>query len=191
MEAASLSTSSSLLRQVQRNAPQAWDRFAALYVPLVYAWTQCLGLQPHDAADVCQNVFVSVMRGLPAFRLEAAGGGLRAWLRTITKHAVIDWHRKQGREPPAQQLLAWDDLAEASSQSHSAEDIGRNLLVQRATEQLKTEFEPQTWQSFWQLCVEGRSAAEIAAERQVSVWAIYKAKARVLARFRELLGDYE
>lgn len=176
---------------MQQNAPHAWDHFAALYVPLVYSWIQSLGLQPHDAADVCQNVFVSVMRGLPAFRLESTGGGLRAWLRTITRHAVIDWHRKQGRAVPAQQLLVWDDIAGGGSPSHSAEAMGRDLLVQRAVEQLQTEFEPQTWQSFWQLCVEGRAAVEIAAERQVSVWAIYKAKARVLARFRELLGDYE
>jgi RNA polymerase sigma-70 factor, ECF subfamily len=187
------STSRSLVRRVQQGDALAWQRFATIYVPIVYQWTRCGGLQASDALDIVQNVFLSVVRALPAFRHQESGQGLRAWLRTITKNAVIDWHRARGRQLP---LLSgdhpqWDNLlADDSALVDSPPADERTLLVLQAAEILRNEFEPATWDMFWQLTVEGRSAEQIAAARAVSTWAVYKAKARILGRFRELIGEF-
>jgi DNA-directed RNA polymerase specialized sigma24 family protein len=45
----------------------AWQRFADLYVPLVYDWMRRAGLRPSDALDVTQNVFLSVARSQGGF----------------------------------------------------------------------------------------------------------------------------
>jgi hypothetical protein len=42
---------------------------------------------------------------------------------------------------------------------------------------------------FWEITAAGRSADDIATSRGVSLWAVYKAKARVLNRLKSLLSD--
>lgn len=193
MELTSPSTSKSLVRRVQQGDALAWQRFATIYVPVVYHWTSRAGLQTSDVLDIVQNVFLSVVRALPAFRFQQPGQGLRAWLRTITKNCVIDWHRARGRQLP--HLPAdhpqWNSLLSDGAESAEAAPADeRGLLVRQAAEILRGEFESATWEMFWQLAVEGLSAEQIAAARGVSVWAVYKAKSRILSRFRELIGEF-
>jgi len=40
-----LSTSTSLIRQVRDNEPQAWERLSTLYASMVFAWCRASGLQ--------------------------------------------------------------------------------------------------------------------------------------------------
>jgi RNA polymerase sigma-70 factor, ECF subfamily len=191
VEASAGSSSTSLARQVVRGDAQAWERFANLYVPVVYGWAMQSGLQASDALDVCQNVFLSVLRSLPTFRSDEPGQGLRAWLRTITRNAVVDLRRKQGRQPPLldDATAIADPLGAESTDGESLPASERSLLVARAAEIVQRELDPSTWEMFWQLSIEGRAVKEIAASRGLSVWAVYKARLRVLARFQELLAD--
>ena len=47
----------------------------------------------------------------------------------------------------------------------------------------------RTWKAFWRSAVEGDRPADVAADLGVSVWAVYKARSRVLQRVRtELEG---
>ena len=52
----------------------------------------------------------------------------------------------------------------------------------RATELVRSEFEPTTWRACWEVTVQGRPASEVAQELGISVNAVYLAKSRVLAR---------
>ena len=47
------------------------------------------------------------------------------------------------------------------------------------------EFAPSTWQAFQRLAVDGRPAAEVAAELGTTVNAVLLAKSRVLRRLRQ------
>src|SRR5207302_9807265 len=67
-----LSTSVTLLERVrQRDDQAAWERFVALYTPLLYRWAQRAGLADQDAADLVQDVFVLLMKELPSFEYDA------------------------------------------------------------------------------------------------------------------------
>jgi RNA polymerase sigma-70 factor (ECF subfamily) len=186
------STSASLLDQVRRGDQEAWNRFAAIYVPLVYRWARQAGLQENDAKDVSQEVFLSVVKNLSAFRKEEADQSLRAWLRTITKNSVIDNFRRKKRQIGE----SWVSRAEPEWQGDETDEAAaereaeRRLLLRRAFETVQVDFEPTTWQMFWQAVVEEIPAAEVAARQGVSAWAVYKARSRVLARVREVLADY-
>ena len=46
------STSSSLLIRVKQRDPDAWQRLARLYTPLVYRWARHTKLQDDDAGDI-------------------------------------------------------------------------------------------------------------------------------------------
>jgi RNA polymerase sigma-70 factor (ECF subfamily) len=61
--------------------------------------------------------------------------------------------------------------------------------VHTVLEKIRPDFEPRTWQAFWQATVEGRPSADVAAELGLTAGAVRKAKARVLARLRTELGD--
>ena len=45
------SASSSLIRLVKRRDPEAWQRLAKMFGPVVYGWGRQSGLQASDAAD--------------------------------------------------------------------------------------------------------------------------------------------
>src|SRR5262245_61555392 len=58
---------SMLERLRQPGQPAVWARFVELYTPLLLHWARRLGLRPHDAADLVQEVFVTLVQKLPAF----------------------------------------------------------------------------------------------------------------------------
>src|SRR5439155_19199810 len=70
------------------------------------------------------------------------------------------------------------DLEEAKYRQH---------LGARALELMQAEFQPATWKACWELFVNGRPAAEVAAELGTTVNAVYLAKSRVLRRLRREL----
>ena len=65
------------------------------------------------------------------------------------------------------------------------------ILSQRAVELVRAEFEQRTWEAWWKTAVEGRPAADVAAEMDMSLAAVYKAKSRVLLRLRQELAGLQ
>ena len=83
------------------------------------------------------------------------------------------------------------EVPEAEPDSWSEDgDCSRAGLIRRATQLIRDDFEPHTWQSFWRLAVENHAARDIAAELGMTVDAVYQAKARVLRRLREELHGH-
>jgi RNA polymerase sigma-70 factor (ECF subfamily) len=186
--------STSLLERVRGREPQAWERLVAIYLPLVSRWAKRSGLSDEDSLDVAQDVFAAVAQGLAGFRRETPDDSFRGWLRTITRHKIIDHVRKQARHPAAvggtdaqgriEQIAAEFD----SVTSHVSPDETA-LLVRQALECVRTDFADATWQIFWRFAVDGIPAATLAQERGITEWAVYKARSRVLARLKnELAG---
>ena len=188
------STSSSLIERARAHDPGAWERLVRLYSPLVYYWFRTARLRPEDSADVLQEVFRAVAVGIGRFNCRAAKSSFRGWLRAIAQNELRDFLRKQQRTIDAaggsnaqEQLLAVvDSLGHSTTDSHQAEIV---LLCQRALELVQAEFEPQTWQVFWRLTIDGHWPADVAAEFGLSTGAVYKAKSRVMTRLRQELSD--
>jgi len=184
-------TSTSLLERARGQDKQAWERLVDLYTPLVYAWCRRSGLQPADAADVGQEVFRAVARGLTGFRRDRAGDTFRGWLRTITRNKLRDFADARKRYPPgaggSDAAYQVEQLPDQEPEADLTAD--RQLLYQRALEVVRTEFEERTWQAFWLVVVEDVSADEAARQLGVSLNAVYLAKSRVLRRLREEFAD--
>jgi RNA polymerase sigma-70 factor (ECF subfamily) len=189
------STSSGLIHGVKERDPEAWHRLAQLYGPLVYQWCRWRGLQPSDAEDVTQEVFLTVAAKVAAFRRERPGDTFRGWLWTITRHKLGHWIRRQrGREQAAggtdaqRRLLAAapDDAGSPDSASGPA---AVSALYQRALELIRSEFEDRSWEAFRRLVLEGQRPADVAADLGMSRSAVYVIKSRILRRLRDVLGD--
>lgn len=188
------SASSTLLERVRLQQPDAWRRLVDLYGPLVYRWCRRSQLQPSDAADVVQDVFTSVAQHIERFERAADTGGFRGWLATITRNKVHDFYRRQSRRATAHggtdayerlaQLAAPRAIAEATS----APDDDQ-LLMRRAMELVRAEFEDRTWEAFGRVVLEGQQPAHVAEDLGMSTNAVYKSKSRVLRRLRQELSE--
>jgi RNA polymerase sigma-70 factor (ECF subfamily) len=64
-----------------------------------------------------------------------------------------------------------------------------STVTRRALELVRMEFEVGTWEAVCLVLVAGQSPAEVAERLGMSTNAVYKAKARVMRRVREKLGD--
>ena len=188
----SSSTSTSLLERVKQRDADAWRRLARLYSPLVYGWARQGGLQSSDAADVVQEVFTAVAGNIDRFRHDLPQSSFRGWLWTIARNQVRLHYRRGKVQPQAQGGSEANYRIEqhpefvASDEEPSSCD-SRTSLVHRAVQLISQDFQPQTWQAFWRLVVEGHSAAEVAEDLGMTPAAVRQAKYRVLCRLHDEL----
>lgn len=178
----SSSTSLSLLDRARQREDAAWERLIELYGPLLFRWCRNWGLNPSDAADIGQQVCLSLMQSLSDFEHRGTRGAFRSWLKTMTRHKAIDLWRSQARFPGTLP----DNLAApaaADEDAEAASDEARELY-RRAADLIRVDFSETTWKAFWMTVVEERSVADVAHELQVSPNAVYIARSRVLTRLR-------
>jgi RNA polymerase sigma-70 factor (ECF subfamily) len=169
-------------------AGPAWDRFVLLYTPLLYLWASRLGILGPDADDIVQDVFTTLVQALPGFRYDP-DRRFRGWLWTVTRNKARERARRQAVTVAADPFNGPGEPAATDPAEEADEREYRDYLTRRALELIRADFEPPTWQAFWQTVALGRPAPEVAAELGLSPNAVYLAKGRVLRRLRvELAG---
>tara|TARA_R110002072_G_scaffold155657_2_gene306061 strand:+ start:107248 stop:107877 length:630 start_codon:yes stop_codon:yes gene_type:complete len=187
-------TSPSLIRRVADRDPEAWRRFTRLYGPLVFHWCRQQGLSEHDAADVMQDVFVSVARAVAAYE-DRAGSRFRGWLWTITQNQIVTFARKRARSgAPDGGTQNWQQLLNVAESLSDDPDpftsqFELDALYRRGLELVRQEFRPRTWEIFWRNVVEDQPTDSVAAEFGVSSNSVRQTRSRVLRRIRQELGD--
>ncbi len=170
----------------------AWREFVQLYGPVVYRFARNRGLQDADAADLMQDVMRSVARNAHRMEYDPKRGTFRGWLYTVTRNKIYNFLSSQRNRPRA----SGDPDAHERLDATPARDDGegpdadwereyQRRLSARAMDRVKGEFQPSTWQAFWQTAVDGKTAAEVGAGLQMTPGAVYVAKSRVLARLRD------
>ncbi|MEO1524659.1 MAG: sigma-70 family RNA polymerase sigma factor [Planctomycetota bacterium] len=189
------STSSELLRQLNASKPEAWNRFAELYTPLVYRWARKTSLQPADAEDVTQEVFRVIARRIPDYqRSGPRGGSFRGWMWGITRNVILQhFERHRKRDVPLGGSTAHRQLGEVPdllrSDTPPPDPDGDKALLMRVLRSIRNDFEESTWQAFWRTTVEGDSATDVGRDLAMTAAAVRQAKYRVLSRLREELPE--
>ena len=61
-------------------------------------------------------------------------------------------------------------------------------MVHRVLQTIRPDFDDTTWEAFWQMAVQNRTAAEAADSLEMSRSAVRQAKYRVLKRLRHELS---
>ena len=180
-------TSASLLKRLaQGDDRAAWSRFVDLYGPLLHTWAVRTGLQPADAADLVQDVLLTVLQQLPSFRYDPSRS-FRSWLKTVT---LNHWRARRRRLEPLDRAEQ-DEPAVADPAADFWEKEYRAWLTARALHLMQAHFEPRVWQACWLTAAEGRPATEVATQLGMTVGAVYTARCRVLARLRQELDGFD
>lgn len=188
-------TSLSLIERLKRNETPAWKDLVHLYSPLIFYWCQKAGLASQDCADINQEVFRSVIGSIESFHKDRPSDTFRGWLRTITRNKITDHFRRLGRQPAAaggtEAQLRLGQAEDCDDELiHDEDDLrAEHELYRRAIEMIREEFKPQTWEAFWGVAIEGKSASEVAESLGMRPGTVRVAKSRVLKRLRQQLGD--
>ncbi len=182
-----------LLAGLQQADDEAWRRLIEVYSPLVYAWCRRWGLTPEEAREVSQDTFREVAAVVGRFRPQGEQGGFRGWLRAIAWSKMADFGRRRSVAPtwveggaPAPVTQAFPPWDGASADETPDELPG---VVRRTLNILRYEFEPNTWQAFWETTVQGHSTREVSAALGLSANAVRLARCKVLRRLRQELGE--
>ena len=190
------STSRSLLANAKLAEPAAWERLVRLYAPLVASWVRRWGVAEQDIGDVLQDVFSAVASHLDRFRKDRPSDTFRGWLLTIARNKARDHFRLRAAEPAAiggteagLKLREIQDPRPTDAPPEVTDAVLLDELLLNALESIRSEFHERTWKAFWGVVVEGRLAADVAADLGMQPGTVRVAKSRVLLRLRTELGD--
>jgi RNA polymerase sigma factor (sigma-70 family) len=137
-------TPSSLLERLRQPfEPEAWGRFVSLYTPLIYSWGRRVGLQESDAADLVQEVFVTLLQVLPTFTYDRRPS-FRRWLWTVT---INKW-RKDRKQPDNHRVRGLDGQPEPVAVADDLEAVWeveyQQHLANQALRLMRADFEERT-----------------------------------------------
>ena len=180
------STSVNLLQRLRHCDDQvAWNRFIDLYAPLIFHWVRRTGIQEQDAADLVQDILLTLITKLRDFEYDATMR-FRGWLRKVTINQTIDYQRRWKTR-----LDATVDLGTQVSALATEPDLSDHeyqwLLIHEYLQLIASEFSSSTLEAGKLQLLDGISARETATRLGLSLNAVYLAKSRVLARLRQEL----
>jgi RNA polymerase sigma factor (sigma-70 family) len=89
-----------LVEQCLRGNEHAWYAVVEKYKNLVYSAPRKYGMNPQDAADILQEVWVDLHSELGSLR----SGRLAGWLISVASHKCYHWKRRRSRN---EQQQAW------------------------------------------------------------------------------------
>jgi RNA polymerase sigma factor (sigma-70 family) len=166
----------------------AWGEFVKRYTPRIYGWCRRWNLQTADAEEVTQNVLLKLVTRLATFAYDPSRS-FRAWLKTLTHNAWVDYLeslKTQGAGGDGSMVLhqlqsveARDDLVQRLQEEFDHE------IMEEAMARVRERVEPQTWEAFRLLSVEGLSGSEAAARISMKEAMVFIARGRVLKLLRQ------
>jgi RNA polymerase sigma-70 factor (ECF subfamily) len=178
--------------KVARPSAPDWGRLQEIYLPLIRGWLARVPGLGDETGDLSQEVFLVVVRELPRFQRRREGS-FRAWLRKVTVNRVRAHVRQRSRQPVARQDLTDafldrleapnGDLAREWDKEHDRYLFEKLLLI------VEQDFDPTTWKAFRRFALDGRPAAQVAEELQLTEGGVLQAKSRILKRLRQEAGE--
>jgi RNA polymerase sigma factor (sigma-70 family) len=184
-----------LIRLRNLDDTEAWGEFMQIYEPLIRRYIGRRGMQDADAADIAQEVLISVMRSIGRWDPSPDRGRFRTWLYTVVSHATSALLSRRRRHPQGTGatsvivMLAEHASAEADRNAFDVEYERR--IFEWACERVRPGFREATWTAFWLTGVEGRGGEEASKVTGLSVGAVYIAKSRVMARIKAEIEQAE
>jgi RNA polymerase sigma-70 factor (ECF subfamily) len=177
-------TSPKLLEEIRDSGNDAaWREFLALYEPMISRWCTRSGLRQGDAEEVCAEVVAKLADVMRSFTYNPRWR-FRGWLKTVVKHAVVDFWRR--RPPPT---LSLDDptareMADRSTIASEFGEVAGGMAeeveeAQRIVEVVRQKVQPDAWQVYWLTAIEGERARNVAERLGMTVAAVYTCKCRV------------
>ena len=100
-------TRPSLLLRLPNQADEAaWERFVAMYRPVIVRLAEMKGLAPHDAEDLAQQVLISVSKGIASWEHDPRRARFRTWLARVVRNATLNAAAQPSAKSAAPAMVA-------------------------------------------------------------------------------------
>ena len=185
-------TSLTLLNDLRKGSSEAWGRLMGLYGPLISYWCRQSNVRPEEVDDICQGVYVVVLKKLDDFHRDKPGDSFRGWLRGITRNIIRQQVAKSKQSPPGEGGTDANlRLQEVAAPEDEAEDPPEQVaeLIHRALALIRREFSDRDNRVFNLYAQEKMSAEEVAKELGMTPENVRRVKSRIVQRVQEELGD--
>lgn len=166
----------------------AWAEFTSIYQPLIFRIVRARGLQHADATDITQDVLAKVASVIEKFSDQHPTGSFRGWLYRITRNVVVDFLRKQSKNPLVYSEQTMELTADADPTENESAEFQREFQKQIfwvVAKTVRTQVKPATWQAFWSTEIERQSVEQVAKNLKITVGSVYVSRSRVIARLRK------
>jgi RNA polymerase sigma-70 factor (ECF subfamily) len=178
-----------LLRQHPRDAG-AWDRFVRRYRPMIYRWCRERGLQEADAEDVAQDVIAILTQKMASFRYDPSRR-FRAWLKTITYHALSDLIAKRYRAVGDRPTPFPETIEARAGLERRLDELFDLEVLELAIARVRERVASPTWDAFRLTTSEGHSGAETSRLLGIPVASVFVARHRVQKMLKEEIARLE
>ncbi len=183
-------TRKTLLHRVRDSSDRAaWEEFFELYAPLLESYARAHGLTRSDAEEVRDQCLEVVARRMPSFEYERERGSFKIWLARIARGKVIDLLRRRERRGDAE--LETDEPTALADPEPGPDELWerhwRREHLRHCLREAKRVEPEDSFRVFELLLLEELSVPEVCAQTGWNANQVYKAKARVLKRVREML----
>jgi RNA polymerase sigma factor (sigma-70 family) len=199
-------TNWSLIGQLQQGVPEAWRQMADAYALTILRWVrnQCHQRGLHDThihEDVAQLILMNIPRIMRSYSRQAHIR-YRAYLKQVIANAIKDAIRRETRHPT--QSMSFLENEEAQQDLHQKMETYYDFeLLQQAIARLKWRLarngqaNPQRWKAFelsMPVAYFGglqKASEEVAAELEVDVNFVYRAKADLAQQLKQELENLD
>ncbi len=185
----------SLIARLQTGADTtAWAEFVEVYWPVVYRLARHRGLQHADAEDLAQQVLLAVARAVERWQPDESRARFRTWLGRIAENLTINMLARRPRDGSPGAGADQGVLDERAA----GEEVGSALLrleyrrevFHWAAQQIRPEFQPETWQAFWLTAVQGLAVEDAGRVLKKNPGSIYASRSRVMRRLRDKVQEW-
>ena len=186
-----LSSRTSFLERMRKGDQNAWDLLCDTFSRVVYSKCRRKGVSQDDAAEITQEVFLAVWKGIDGFE-KRGGDSFVRWLHTILNSKITDVFRNEKRQPKAAGGSSANERIQAApdslDDSISVDDL-KKAMYQKALELIQERFEENRWKAFWETEIEGHPTDVVAAQLGVKPGAIRQSRSQVRKFLIEQLGE--
>lgn len=183
-------TQESLLLRLKDHSEEAsWNEFYSIYGRMIYGFALNFRLSHSEAEDIVQEVCVKVSRRIINFNYSSERGHFRSWLKTITKHAVIDYIRRQ--DSRRNTSAKYQEYAEVLMNERESESDAlwqrewEKTLIDVALQRVYERISERCQKAFKLFALGQMSADEVGRDLDMEPNTVYACKHRVIQYLRE------
>lgn len=178
------------LRDFENRA--AWDSFAERFRRPVVSFAKKMGMGQADAEDAAQETLLAFAEAFRRGQYDQSKGRLSRFLFGIAYRQALKTRRVAGKGAGAGVESAfWSQVPDEQAATGIWDTEWERSILDRCIDQVKQEFEPQTFAAFDLVVRNDRSAEDAAKELGIAIKSVYNAKHRILKRIRELRADFD
>lgn len=186
-------TRESLIARLPNHADTAaWEEFVQLYEPLIYGIGRRHGLQPTDAADLVQEVFLAVAGSIHRFEPDEHRGRFRTWLFQVARNQALlrlRALRVHDRVTGGGEGVSLDDCADPRYPENEFDIAFRRRAFRWAARRVRETVQQTTWDAFAKTTIDCHPPAHVAETLGIPIGSVYLARSRVMGRLKRLVQE--